>query len=94
MAGVIEELEDVLVSWATEQPEGSYTTTLLRDPELLSRKIMEEAFETTLELGRPSIDRARLVSEAADVVYHLVVGLVGAGCSFTDVEAELARRRR
>jgi phosphoribosyl-ATP pyrophosphohydrolase len=55
---------------------------------------MEEAFETTLELGRPAIDQTRLVSEAADLVYHLVVGLVGAGCSFTDVEAELARRRR
>ena len=94
MAGVIEDLEDVLRSRAAEQPEGSYTTTLLRDPELLSRKIMEEAFETTLELGRASIDQTRLVSEAADVVYHLVVGLVGAGCSFADVEAELARRRR
>ena len=94
MAGVIEDLEDVLRSRAAEQPEGSYTTTLLRDPELLSRKIMEEAFETTLELGRGTIDESRLVSEAADVVYHLVVGLVGAGCSFADVEAELARRRR
>lgn len=94
MAGVIEDLEDVLRSRAAEQPEGSYTTTLLRDPELLSRKIMEEAFETTLELGRPAIDRTRLVSEAADVVYHLLVGLVGAGCSFAEVEAELARRRQ
>ena len=94
MAGVIEELEDVLRSRAAEQPEGSYTTTLLGDPELLSRKIMEEAFETTLELGRPAIDQTRLVSEAADVVYHLLVGLVGAGCSFAEVEAELARRRQ
>ena len=68
MAGVIEDLEDVLRSRAAEQPEGSYTTALLRDPELLSRKIMEEAFETTLELGRASIDQSRLVSEAADVV--------------------------
>ena len=94
MATVIDELEEVLRSRAAEQPEGSYTTTLLADPELLSRKVMEEAFETTLELGRPAIDQTRLVSEAADLVYHLVVGLVGAGCSFTDVEAELARRRR
>ena len=93
MAGVIEELEEVLRSRAAEQPEGSYTTTLLADPELLSRKIMEEAFETTLELGRPAVDRPRLVSEAADLVYHLVVSLVGAGVTFADVEAELARRR-
>jgi len=93
MAGVIEELEDVLRSRAGEQPEGSYTTRLLGDPELLSRKIMEEAFETTLELGRPAIDQTRLVSEATDLVYHLLVGLIGAGCSFAEVEAELARRR-
>jgi phosphoribosyl-ATP pyrophosphohydrolase len=93
MAGVVDELEEVLRSRATERPEGSYTTTLLDDPELLSRKIMEEAFEATLELGRPTVDQERLVSEAADLVYHLLVGLVGAGCSFADVEGELARRR-
>ncbi|HEX6568108.1 MAG TPA: hypothetical protein VF015_03055 [Acidimicrobiales bacterium] len=34
-----------------------------------------------------------MVSEAADLLYHLLVGLVACGLSLDDVIAELARRR-
>jgi phosphoribosyl-ATP pyrophosphohydrolase len=54
---------------------------------------MEEAFETCLELGRRPVDRERAAEEAADLVFHLVVGLVDAGLSFDDVLAVLDRRR-
>ena len=33
-----------------------------------------------------------MVSESADVLYHLMVGLVARGLSLADVESELARR--
>ena len=33
-----------------------------------------------------------MISEAADVVYHVLVGLLARGVSLRDVEAELARR--
>jgi phosphoribosyl-ATP pyrophosphohydrolase len=87
------ELEEVLRARRQELPGNSYTARLLADQELIQRKIMEEAFETCLEIGRPATDRARVISEAADLVYHLLVGLVAAGVSFDEVLGELKRRR-
>ena len=55
---------------------------------------MEEAFEVCLELGRAERDEERIVAEAADLVFHLLVGLVGCDVTFDAVLAELARRRR
>jgi phosphoribosyl-ATP pyrophosphohydrolase len=89
----IHDLEAVLRQRDADRPEGSYTATLLADRERLQRKIMEEAFETCLEIGRPAVDDARVVSEAADLLYHLLVGLVACGLSLDDVIAELERRR-
>jgi phosphoribosyl-ATP pyrophosphohydrolase len=91
---VIERLEAVLRSRRAERPEGSYSARLFDDPELVQRKVMEEAFETCLELGRTPRDAERLASEAADLVFHLVVGLVDADVPFADVLAELDRRAR
>jgi phosphoribosyl-ATP pyrophosphohydrolase len=55
---------------------------------------MEEAFEVCLELGRGDVDRARVAEEAADLVFHLMVGLTGAGVDLSDVEDVLEARRR
>ena len=43
---------------------------------------------------RPAVDPDRVASEAADVVFHLLVGLVGAGVPLDAVLAELEARRR
>lgn len=90
----IQELEAVLQDRRRQPPEGSYSATLFADPELVQRKIMEEAFEVCLELGRTKRDPERVTSEAADLVFHLLAGLVAADVSFDDVLDELARRRR
>jgi phosphoribosyl-ATP pyrophosphohydrolase len=92
-ADAIGRLEGVLHERRATRPEGSYSARLFADGELVQRKIMEEAFETCLELGHTHVDRGRLVEEAADLVFHLVVGLVGAEVPFADVLAELDRRR-
>ena len=89
---ILSELEDVLRERRTADPEESYSAKLLGDPELTQRKIMEEAFEVCLELQRG--DTARLPEEAADLIYHLLVGLVGADVSLTDVFAVLEGRRQ
>jgi phosphoribosyl-ATP pyrophosphohydrolase len=89
----ISELESVLRQRNADRPAGSYSATLLADRERLQRKIMEEAFETCLELGRSEVDDDRVVSEAADLLYHLLVGLVACDLSLDDVIAELERRR-
>lgn len=71
-------------------PEASWTARLLADPERAARKFGEEAVEAVVEAVRG--DRARLVAEAADVAYHLLVMCAARGVTLAEVEAELARR--
>jgi phosphoribosyl-ATP pyrophosphohydrolase len=54
------------------------------------KKLREEAREASQAAAGES--RKRLVSEAADVLYHLLVMLKARGVKLTDVEAELGRR--
>jgi phosphoribosyl-ATP pyrophosphohydrolase len=71
-------------------PEGSWTARLLADPPRAARKFGEEAVEAVIEAVQG--DRERLVSEAADVAYHLLVMCAAQGVTLSDIEAELARR--
>jgi len=69
----------------------SYTRSLLdAGPAKISAKIEEEAEELSRALQGESDER--VASEAADVLYHVLVGLLSRGLSLRDVERELARR--
>jgi phosphoribosyl-AMP cyclohydrolase / phosphoribosyl-ATP pyrophosphohydrolase len=72
----------------------SYVRSLVDDPSptKVSEKIVEEAGELSVELARSEPDRARIVAEAADVIFHVMVGLAAKGVSLADLERELARR--
>ncbi|MGE0442593.1 MAG: phosphoribosyl-ATP diphosphatase [Gemmatimonadales bacterium] len=67
-----------------------YTARLLGDRNLRLKKLGEEAAE--LAVACADGDRDRIRSEAADLVYHLLVAMRAAGLSLADLEAELARR--
>ncbi|NEX47350.1 phosphoribosyl-ATP diphosphatase [Pseudotabrizicola algicola] len=72
-------------------PESSWTAKLLaKGPEKCAEKFGEEAIEAIIEAVRG--DRARLASEAADVLYHLLVMLAARDVALADVLAELDRR--
>lgn len=72
-------------------PETSWTAKLLaKGPEKCAEKFGEEAIEAIIEAVKG--DHDRLVSEAADVLYHLLVMLTSRGVSLAEVEAELTRR--
>jgi len=69
----------------------SYTKSLLeKGVGKIGEKVREEADELARALGDESDER--VVSEAGDVLYHALVGLLARGVSLRDVEAELARR--
>jgi phosphoribosyl-ATP pyrophosphohydrolase len=55
-----------------------------------AKKMGEEAFETAIAAVQE--DKGRLVSEAADLLYHLLVVLKARDVSLAEVEAELAKR--
>src|ERR687886_2794844 len=78
---------------ARERPPGSYTTALLEEGTAsCARKVGEEAVEVvTAALAESD---ARVVEEAADLIYHLYVLLAARGLDPAHVEDELARRVR
>jgi phosphoribosyl-ATP pyrophosphohydrolase len=89
--GALARLAETVAARAGADPEQSWTAKLLaRGPEACARKFAEEAVEAVVEAVRG--DRARLVAEAADVLYHLLVMLRSRDVGLAEVEAELARR--
>jgi phosphoribosyl-AMP cyclohydrolase / phosphoribosyl-ATP pyrophosphohydrolase len=82
----------VLEARARELPPASYTTRLLGDENLRIKKLGEETAELVSALARGETDRVR--SEAADLLYHLLVTLLAAGVSLDELRAELAARGR
>jgi phosphoribosyl-ATP pyrophosphohydrolase len=69
----------------------SYTRTLLDNGvTYCAKKLGEEAIETGLAAIGES--KKRLTSEAADLLYHLIVVLKTRGVALKDVEAALAKR--
>ena len=69
----------------------SYTARLLAaGPGKCAKKFGEEAFE--LALATVAEDGKAVTSEAADVLYHLLVLLASRGVALADVMAELQRR--
>ncbi|BDW85979.1 phosphoribosyl-ATP diphosphatase [Roseicyclus marinus] len=72
-------------------PDTSWTAKLLsRGPEKCAEKFGEEAVEAIIEAVKG--DRDRLTSEAADVLYHLLVMLTARDVTLSEVLAELDRR--
>lgn len=89
---VLDGLWDVIEARARSMPEGSYTTKLLRDENLRLKKLGEENVELVVALVRG--DPTRVPEEAADLLYHLLAALKGAGVDLRAVLDALDARRR
>ena len=85
------ELQDFIEKRHEEMPEGSYTTSLFRKGvNKMAQKVGEEAVETVIEATNGTNDK--LVYEASDLLYHLVVLLASKGLRIEDIARELAKR--
>jgi phosphoribosyl-ATP pyrophosphohydrolase/phosphoribosyl-AMP cyclohydrolase len=79
-----------VVERVRDRPEGSYVASLAEaGVERAAQKLGEEAVEAAIAA---TAGDGRLVSEAADVLFHLYVLLAVAGVDIADVEQELAGR--
>ncbi|RBI74674.1 phosphoribosyl-ATP diphosphatase [Roseovarius sp. TE539] len=88
----LEELAEIVTSRATADPSESWTARLLQQgPEKAAEKFGEEAIEAIIEAVRN--DPERLTSEAADVLFHLLVMLEARGVPLADVMAVLEARQ-
>ncbi|MDO4222271.1 MAG: bifunctional phosphoribosyl-AMP cyclohydrolase/phosphoribosyl-ATP diphosphatase HisIE [Akkermansia sp.] len=87
------ELQDFINKRREEMPEGSYTTSLFKDGlNRMAQKVGEEALEAVIEAVHGTDDR--LLYEASDMFYHLIVLLASKGLRIEQVAAELAERHR
>ena len=87
----LEKLAATITARKEADPETSWTAKLLaKGPEKCAEKFGEEAIEAIIEAVKG--DRARLTSEAADVLYHLLVMLAARDVTLAEVLAELERR--
>ncbi len=85
------ELQKFIEKRYQEQPEGSYTTSLFRDGlSRMTQKVGEEAVELVIESMKG--DNDRLIYEASDMFYHLIVLLTSKGLSIEDIAKELIER--
>jgi len=83
-------LEATIRSRQGADPASSYVASLFaRGRGTQAQKLGEEAVELVIAA---TSDPARIVPEAADLVFHLAVLLADAGLSLADVAAELERR--
>ncbi len=88
----LDDLAQTIAARAAADPDTSWTAKLLsKGPEKCAEKFGEEAVEAIIEAVKG--DRARLTSEAADVLFHLLVMLQSRDVPLADVMAELARRQ-
>ncbi|MDE0752969.1 MAG: phosphoribosyl-ATP diphosphatase [Planktomarina sp.] len=87
----LQTLEQTIIARKSADPSSSWTAKLLaKGPEKCAEKFGEEAIEAIIEAVKG--DRQALTSEAADVIYHLMVMLASRDIAFNDVIDELSRR--
>jgi phosphoribosyl-ATP pyrophosphohydrolase len=87
----LNDLEKIVAQRAEASPEESWTAKLVAAGQTkAAKKLGEEAVETVI--AAVAQDRKELVSESADLVYHLLVVLKIAGIPLQDVVDELHRR--
>ena len=87
----LSELQDFINRRHEEMPEGSYTTSLFKDGvNRMAQKLGEEALEAVIEACNGRNDK--LIYEASDMIYHLIVLLTSKGLRIEDIASELQKR--
>ena len=91
MTFTLADLEARVAERAAASPEESWTAKLLAaGPERAAKKFGEEAVEAVIAAVKG--DRAELIAESADVLYHLLVVLRSRDVALQDVLSQLEAR--
>lgn len=87
----LSELQDFIVKRHKEMPAGSYTTSLFESGiNRMAQKVGEEAVETVIEATNGT--DGRMMYEASDLLYHLIVLLTAKGRRIEELAEALERR--
>ncbi|MFI5362865.1 MAG: bifunctional phosphoribosyl-AMP cyclohydrolase/phosphoribosyl-ATP diphosphatase HisIE [Elusimicrobiota bacterium] len=89
----LDDLDALIADRLKKKPKGSYTTSLLNEGlDRIAQKVGEEAIETVI--ASKNKDKAALLGEAADLVFHLMVLLRARGTSLGEAAALLRSRNK
>jgi phosphoribosyl-ATP pyrophosphohydrolase len=88
---IIDHLWTTLQQRKDADPQHSWSARLIGDPPLAAKKLAEEATETALAAVQG--DRAAVVAESADLIYHWLALLVAVGVAPDEVADALAARQ-
>ncbi|HYS53330.1 MAG TPA: bifunctional phosphoribosyl-AMP cyclohydrolase/phosphoribosyl-ATP diphosphatase HisIE [Thermoanaerobaculia bacterium] len=90
---MLDRLMEVLRDRREKRPTGSYSASLFeKGRDAILKKIGEEAMEVII--AAKGEGRDRVISEIADLIFHLSVLMVDEGLEWRDIETELANRAR
>jgi phosphoribosyl-ATP pyrophosphohydrolase len=92
---ILEELWQVINDRFENPSPGSYISQIVsgeKGSDRILEKIGEEA--TEFIIAAKNQDPSRVVSEAADLQFHLLIALKASGVTFQDVMDELSSRRK
>lgn len=89
----LKELYKTIKDRIEKKPEGSYIRKLAEEGlDRMIQKVGEEAVEVVI--AAKNKEKNRLISESADLLFHLFILLSIRKITLTDIEKELSLRRR
>ena len=88
---IIKELFTILTQRKEVSEKQSYTSHLIKNPELLAKKIGEEASELIIDFLKKN--KQGIIKESADLIYHILVIWVYLGINPQDIWNELSSRK-
>ena len=89
---IVATLWGVFAERKNAQSDSSYTYKLMRNRNLLLKKIAEESSEVII--AAKDEEKGEIVYEAADLLYHLMVLLYDEGITLDEIYRELEGRRK
>ena len=87
---IISDLFSILTEKKNIRVEKSYTSYLLKNPELLAKKIGEESSELIIDFIKKN--KEGVIKESSDLLYHLIVIWVSIGVEPDEIWNELSSR--
>ena len=88
---IIKELFEVLTERKKTSAKKSYTSHLVRNREILAKKIGEESSELIIDYIKKNKDG--VIKESADLIYHVIVAWISMGIKPDEIWNELSLRK-
>lgn len=87
----VTELFKSLKERAKKNNNSSYTSQLIKNPDLLAKKIGEESAELIIDFIKRN--KTGIINESADLLYHIFVVWISVGINPREIWDELSKRQ-